>query len=363
MSRNPLVPRDTDHPRSKWQRDRILDANANRASEGLRVVEDFLRFKLNDELLTGVCKRARHTIGDLISRLPSTWESRDVAGDLGRELTTPQEFQRKSESHVLRANLNRVQQALRSLEEWSKLSHPEISVEFERVRYQVYQLEACLERLLRRQHDFHHRWLYVLVDGGRSEADFTHRIQQLLTAQVDLIQFRDKSLNDRDLLVRAHQLCQLTHSSKTLAIINDRPDIAVAVGADGVHLGQDDLPIDVARQITCGKLLIGRSTHSVDQAEAAVRDGADYLGVGPTFPSQTKSFDQFPGIDLVTAVASLTTCPAFAIGGIDATNFTQVQAAGLHRVAVGAAVWHAKDLTDACDRFRKAKQRNTEHAP
>ena len=102
MSRNPLVPRDTAPPRSEWQRDRILDANGNRASEGLRVVEDFLRFQLNDELLAGVCKRARHTIGDLISRLPSTWEARNVVGDPGRELSTPQESQRKSGTQLHR---------------------------------------------------------------------------------------------------------------------------------------------------------------------------------------------------------------------------------------------------------------------
>jgi thiamine-phosphate pyrophosphorylase len=125
---------------------------------------------------------------------------------------------------------------------------------------------------------------------------------------------------------------------RTLVVVNDRPDIAVLADADGVHLGQDDLRVKDARAIVGPRRLIGVSTHSIEQARAAVLDGANYLGVGPTFPSRTKSFDAFPGLDFVRQVAAEIRLPAFAIGGIEATNVGEVVAAGLRRVAVGSAV-------------------------
>ncbi|MGC4007112.1 MAG: thiamine phosphate synthase [Pirellulales bacterium] len=122
--------------------------------------------------------------------------------------------------------------------------------------------------------------------------------------------------------------------------MNDRPDLAVLCGADGVHVGQEELPVHDVRRIVGPDMLVGVSTHSIEQARKAVLDGADYLGVGPTFPSTTKSFDAFPGLDLVRAVASEITLPAFAIGGITVENVLEVRKAGLHRIAVGGAVWN-----------------------
>ena len=123
-----------------------------------------------------------------------------------------------------------------------------------------------------------------------------------------------------------------------LVIINDRPDIAALADADGVHLGQDDLRVKDARAIVGPRRLIGVSTHSIDQARAAVLNGANYLGVGPTFPSPTKSFDEFPGLEFVREVAAEIRLPAFAIGGITLQNVGEVMAAGLRRVAVASAV-------------------------
>jgi thiamine-phosphate pyrophosphorylase len=125
---------------------------------------------------------------------------------------------------------------------------------------------------------------------------------------------------------------------RTLVIINDRPDIAALADADGVHLGQDDLRVKDAREIVGPRRLIGVSTHSIDQARTAVLNGANYLGVGPTFPSQTKSFDEFPGLEFVREVAAEIRLPAFAIGGVTLQNVGEVIAAGLPRAAVASAV-------------------------
>ena len=118
--------------------------------------------------------------------------------------------------------------------------------------------------------------------------------------------------------------------------MNDRADIAVACGADGVHVGQEELSVADARRILGPEKLIGVSTHNLDQAQAAVLEGADYIGVGPVFASQTKSFSQHVGPGLVKEICDEVSLPAFAIGGIDLTNADQVAAAGCGRVAVTA---------------------------
>jgi thiamine-phosphate pyrophosphorylase len=130
-------------------------------------------------------------------------------------------------------------------------------------------------------------------------------------------------------------------------VVNDRPDIAVLADADGVHVGQDDLSVKDARRIVGPRRLVGRSTHSLDQARQAVLDGADYIGVGPTFPSSTKSFAEFTGVELLRAVAAEIRLPAFAIGGISADNLWQVLETGVGRIAVCGAIASAGDPSAA----------------
>jgi thiamine-phosphate pyrophosphorylase len=133
--------------------------------------------------------------------------------------------------------------------------------------------------------------------------------------------------------------------------MNDRPDIAVLSRADGVHVGQEELTVQDARQIVGPERLIGVSTHTIEQARHAVLDGASYIGCGPTFPSNTKQFDHFPGLDFLRQVAAEISLPAFAIGGITVENMIEVQRAGLHRVAVGAAITSAMDSTATVGAF------------
>ena len=127
---------------------RILDVNGNRASEGLRVVEDYLRFALDDGHLVGRCKSIRHELADCLGQLPQseTVLARDAVTDVGRPLKTEQELSRAGDTEVLRANLKRVQQAFRSLEEWTKVIHRGVAQAFENLRYQVYELESAVER-------------------------------------------------------------------------------------------------------------------------------------------------------------------------------------------------------------------------
>ena len=149
------------------------------------------------------------------------------------------------------------------------------------------------------------------------------------------------ALDDRQLLERAAALREITRAAGVLFIMNDRPDLAVLAQADGVHVGQEDVSVKAARTIVGPDGLVGVSTHSIDQARQAVLDGANYIGVGPTFPSGTKQFDQFPGLDLLRAVADEIRLPAFAIGGIGPENLSEVLQTGIGRIAVSGAVLNA----------------------
>ena len=195
--------------------------------------------------------------------------------------------------------------------------------------------------------------LYVLLDGRDSSASFVKLVQDLVDAGVDVLQLRDKQLPDRELVARARVLRQLTRGSDTLFIVNDRPEMAVLSDADGVHVGQDELTVADCRTIVGSKRLVGVSTHSLVQARQAALDGADYIGCGPTFPSQTKVFEDFPGLEFLRAVRAEIQIPAFAIGGIHQENIACVLEAGFQRVAVSGAVTAATDPVAAARSLRQ----------
>lgn len=167
-----------------------------------------------------------------------------------------------------------------------------------------------------------------------------------------MIQLRDKVLDDRRLLRRARVLREITAKYGILFIMNDRSDLALLSDADGVHLGQREIPVSDARRILGPTRLIGVSTHRKEQAEAAILAGADYLGVGPIFPSTTKSFTEYPGLTYLSEVAGQLAQPAFAIGGITEENLPQVWAAGGRRVAVASAITESDQPIAVAEAFR-----------
>ena len=257
---------------------------------------------------------------------------------MGTEITTEAEVERSSSWHVCQASLERSKQALRSLEEFSKVDHPELSKRFERFRYRLYTLEKALTTRQDSKGRLAAVNLCVLLDGRESLEALDELVSVLIKAGVPMLQLRDKQLSDAELIERGRVLKEATRDSETLLIVNDRPDIAAVVGADGVHLGQDDMSVKDARAIVGSRKLIGVSTHTIEQARAAVLDGANYLGAGPTFPSTTKQFDDFPGLDFLRQVASEIRLPTFAIGGIGSENVKEVLSTGIRRIAVSSAV-------------------------
>lgn len=318
---------------------RILDAAANRAREGLRVVEDYVRFVLDDQHLTRLCKELRHDLTAALSEISrgDLLAARETQEDVGTALTTPAERHRDDADAVLRANMARLQESLRSVEEYSKLQH-HLSDVFKQLRYRTYTIERAIGITRDSQERLAAARLYVLLDSRESSEEFEQLARSLIDAGVHALQLRDKRLDDRQLLARARLLRSLTRETETLFIVNDRPDIAVLVHADGVHVGQEEFSVKDARTIVGPNALIGVSTHSIEQARQAVLDGANYIGVGPVFPSETKQFGHYPGLDLLRAVAAEIRLPAFAIGGICPENLSEVLATGITRIAVGAAI-------------------------
>jgi thiamine-phosphate pyrophosphorylase len=185
--------------------------------------------------------------------------------------------------------------------------------------------------------------LCVLLTSSHCAASLDWTIQEAAAGGARMIQLREKQLGDRSLLERARNVRRWTRQAGALFIVNDRPDIALLAEADGVHLGQDDIPVKEARRILGPNKLIGVSTHNIDQLRQAICDGVSYLGVGPTFPSGTKVSAELAGLDFVRQAMAETSLPAFVIGGVNLDTIGAAVAAGAQRVAVSQAICQADD--------------------
>lgn len=338
---------------------RALDASANRAGEAVRVIEDTLRFVLDDPFLTQVAKNLRHDLAAILNQGDFRWRSalRDVAGDVGAGSRAPAALGRATPVDLLMANAARAAQAIRSLEEHAALVAPETIRDFERIRYRVYTLERAAVGAARASDRLAGVQLCVLVDGREDEARFSALVKSLFSAGVPMIQIRDKTLSVPLLVARTRAALTIArrhgheHGVRPLVLVNDRPDVAAVVGADGVHTGADDLPTPLVRRVVGPQALSGRTAHSLAEAEAAVLDGADYLGVGPCFPTATKQFSAFAAPEFLRGVAGTIGLPTFAIGGITLERLPELTALGIGRIAVASAVTRAADPAMAARAF------------
>lgn len=190
------------------------------------------------------------------------------------------------------------------------------------------------------------RSLYLVCD-----ATFAG-VEQALLGGVQIVQLRERALQDGALLRHACALADLVHAHGGLFLVNDRVDIALVCGADGVHVGQDDLPPEAVRRLTGERLLVGLSTHSPAQIDAA--SGVDYIGVGPVHATPTKPGRPAVGHELVRYAAAHARLPWFAIGGVDLDTAPAVIAAGASRIAVVRALTEASDPRAVAERLRRA---------
>jgi len=357
-----IAPLDLSEPGGGVDLGRILDASANRVREGLRVVEDYVRFVLDDPGLTRRFKEVRHRLAEAERGLDAHLliSARDTREDVGTHIMTPSEQIRENPRAVLAANFKRIAEALRSLEEYSKLVDIWLSGRFEVLRYDIYTLEKLTMTAVTAHRGLEGARLMVLVGGQRTLGDLIWVVGEALAGGADVIQYREKNLPDRELLRRAREIRILTAQARVPLIVNDRVDLARLASCDGVHLGQEDLSVRDARRIVGPAALIGVSTHNSSQLDAAILAGAGYLGVGPVFPSATKDFSEpeLAGLGYVTLAAEMTSLPWFAIGGISEENLDRVLEAGAMRVAVNSAVVRADSPRSAAARIKARLEGN-----
>lgn len=196
--------------------------------------------------------------------------------------------------------------------------------------------------------------LYVIIDKRAAKGrDLASIAAEAVAGGADIIQLRDKESPALEVVAAGKAIRRAVSADKAAFIINDRADIAVAVGADGVHLGQEDIPVGAARAILGKGKIIGLSTHSLEQAQAAQESGADYIGVGPVFSTPTKPDYKAVGLELITKVRKISKLPFVAIGGIDDTNAADVIRAGADRIAVVRSVCGAQDVRAAARRLKE----------
>jgi thiamine-phosphate pyrophosphorylase len=194
-----------------------------------------------------------------------------------------------------------------------------------------------------------HASLYLILEAAATDV-----VAPALEGGVDMVQLRDKHAPDGEIVAAGRRLAALCRARGALFVVNDRPDLALECGADGVHVGQDDEAVEAVRALAGDRLIVGVSTHSPEQMAAAEASDADYFAVGPVHETPTKPGRPAVGLDLVRHAAGHATKPWFAIGGIDARNARDVVAAGARRLAVVRAVRDAPDPRTAAAQLRAA---------
>jgi thiamine-phosphate pyrophosphorylase len=340
----------------------MIDANLNRSSEGLRVLEDVARFLLNDAELSQRLRTLRHDLTRETKSLSiGLLSHRDSEHDVGHPYSKDKELTMKATSlqgllDLVTANAKRVEESLRVVEELAKL--PELSAmldsaSFEQMRFALYTLERDLiSRISRRDKIERISGLYVILDrqflAGRDELDIAG---QIIEGGARVIQLRDKQSKKGELLLAAQKLKELCSQAGVLFIINDYLDLAMAVDAAGLHIGQEDLPLPVVRRQLPVDKIVGCSVTTVSQATKAQNEGADYIAVGSIFPTTTKKEVTVVGVDMLKEVKRIVYTPLVAIGGINQSNVGEVVAAGADAVAVISAVLGEKDVRGAVQKL------------
>jgi thiamine-phosphate pyrophosphorylase len=326
---------------------RLIDANLNRLSEGLRLLEDVARFILNDAALSSRLKALRH---DLLSNTKSFRQTLLTARDSDGDVTafSKESMSRSDVNDVVTANARRVTESLRVLEEFAKLPDTGLDpMKFKRARFASYEIEKELEGKVSRRGK-RIAGLYVIIDrealGARDEVD---ACRQAIRGGANIIQLRDKAGNKSRILNSARQLKEACASSNVPFIMNDDLDIALASGADGLHVGQEDIPVSDARRLLAIDKLLGCSTTTAKEALQAEADGADYVAVGSIFPTKSKTDITVVGLERLREIRETVSLPIVAIGGINADNARAVIDAGADAVAVISAILASDDVEQA----------------
>jgi len=338
----------------------IIDANIDRALEGLRFIEDVCRFILQDKELNARLKNSRHQIINTIKLLELNRTELAIArakgNDVGSTILQKEEFT-KNFDDLLLSNFSRVQESLRALEELSKIYSTNAAKSFKSLRFDNYKIQTDFlikYKKAKRMKIFNDSKIYAVLTLESSKR-YVPLVKSLLKAGIKVIQLRAKGLSDKEILKIGKKLILLTKKSDALLIIDDRPDIAFVIGADGVHLGQDDLPVKEARVILGHEFIVGKSTHSEKQIDLALKENPDYFSVGPIFETNTVPYKPV-GPSLIK-YAKNKTIPFVAIGGLTEKTMHIAFKAGAKRIAVVKAVCNAENPEKAAKEILKKAEK------
>ena len=319
----------------------IIDANLDRAREGLRVLEDWARFGLGGNEFVSKIKNYRQILGR--NHLEVYKQSRNYIEDQFKGLTHEEQNNRKTPEQIICSNAGRAQEALRVIEEFSRLHNHKLSKIASEIRYEIYSLEIDLlslsncrgaEEILKENN------LYVITDHKENLLEI---IEDILISGVKIIQHRFKKGTDKDNLEEAILIKNLCKKYNSLFIINDRVDIALASDADGVHLGQDDLDLKTARKLLGYSKIIGISANNKIDISTALKDGCNYIGIGPVFETETKKSKKPLGIEKIKTLTKDLNIPWFAIGGVTKNNISYLKNNGFKKVALVSQLMNSED--------------------
>jgi len=336
---------------------RIIDANFNRAREAIRVIEEFCRFALNSGPLAERAKQIRHELSSAIGRLDASRliSGRDTLGDVGVGRTVDNQLVRGELRDCFTAGCKRLTEALRVLAEMTQTLDRSVAETVEKLRYAAYTLEKDIVLFSDTSEKYKSVKLYIIITSNLP-AEVISLAYKCVAGGADCIQLRAKAIEDDKLFAITVEFARICKEAGVLSIINDRVDVAAASGADGVHLGQNDLPVEQARKLQLTPLITGKSTHSPKQLRAACEERPTYAALGPVFATETKPTAPAVGLDYVRQAKKIldgTGIGNVAIGGITPDNVEDVLKAGATAIAVCAAVTKAGDPAVACRALKK----------
>lgn len=312
--------------------EQIIDANLDRAREGLRVLEDWARFALGRKDLVKKLKNFRQKLGE--SHLKEYKSSRNFLEDECTGLSHPQQFKRNKIEDIISANSARIQESCRVIEEFARNQNNALARNASTIRYETYKLEIeLLEANLNRE------MTKILLENDlyfiTSQCpDLQEKIKSALEGGVKIIQHRFKKGTDLEHLEEATKISNLCKEYQALFIVNDRIDIALSCNADGVHLGQDDIDLKAARKILGYSKIIGISANNKSDICKAINDGSDYIGIGPVFETSIKKNKSPLGYERIKKLTKNISIPWFAIGGITSENISLLTKNGIKKVAI-----------------------------
>jgi len=318
----------------------LIDANIARIKEGLRVLEDVSRFQLKHRYSFSELKKIRHILVSLEHHIgvAGLIQSRR-GGDIGEdESPVESEYIRSTTWSIVRANVGRVTQAFRVIEEFIKIYKPGIAKDVEELRYKMYSLEKII--LEQTPHYWMHRYfekgsIYAISDEPDDLIYFVERGARV-------VQLRDKKNSKQIIYEKALQFCRFLHEERMLIgntnpvifIINDHADIAAKLPVSGVHIGQFDGDINKTRRSIGSNKIIGRSNQTVEQLDNSIQKGSDYVSFGPIFATETKPEREPVGLETLQSVVDHVEIPLVAIGGINKKTYEDVYRTGVNNIAV-----------------------------